>query len=156
MLLTPGDRAQINKTLSGVRGNYRSFRLLWPASKTECPDCGFDELTQSAKDISCTTCDGLGYTFTWSDVEVYGRIQHYDFVALAAHGIPPGIEVGDCVTYISTDVKDMVLDVRESRWGYAYIDDQTFKPYGVTPTGVGHADEWRVEWKRTELDASGH
>lgn len=156
MLLSAGDMNEVQSTLSRVRGNYRTFLLVWPTAETECTACGFDELTQSAKDSSCATCDGIGKTLTWVTVEVQGRLQHYDFVKLAAAGIPPGIEIGDVVSYISKDVKDAVLDLRASQFGYALIDSETFRPYSVVPDGVGHADEWRVEWKRTEVDVTGH
>jgi len=157
-MLGPGDRHAIDKTLRGVRANYRSFHLVYPASKTECTACGFDELTQSAQDVNCLTCNGVGYTFTWTTLEVYGRLQYYDFVTLAASGLPPGIELGDAVSYVSEDVKGAAIEVRSSPYGYALIDSNRFRPYSIQPTGVGHADEWRVEWKRMEMNtyASGY
>ena len=151
-MLGPADRHEVERTLGSVRGNYRSFTVVYPTTETECGTCGFDEFTQSAKDISCPECLGIGRTFTWATVEIYGRLQHYDFVKLSAAGIPPGIEVGDAVGYISESAKGAVLEARASRYGYAYIDGETYRPFSVQPTGVGHAEEWRVEWKKTNVD----
>lgn len=156
-MLGSSDRAWVERTLRGLRSNYRSFHLLLP-TETDCPDCGYDELTDSALDIACTTCNGIGKVIEWSPLEVHGRVQHYDFVKLSAAGIPPGIEVGDSVAYISSEIKEAVLDLRESPRGYVYLDGDTYRPWSVQPTGVGHADEWRVELKRTKVDvrASGY
>lgn len=152
-MLEPADRREVERTLASVRGNYRSFYLVWPQGEIECPECGFDEFTQSAKDVSCTVCDGVGkIPDGWVAHQVYGRLQYYDFVTLVATGVTPGIEVGDIVSYVSTDTKGAVLRLRQSRYGYALIDADTFRPFSVAPTGVGHADEWRVEWKRKQMD----
>lgn len=157
-MLAPMDRRDIERTLSEIRRNYRPFYLVYPRAEDECPDCGFDELTQSAKNIDCTTCNGIGKTFSWATMQVYGRLQYYDFITLSAAGIAPGIEIGDAVCYISPEVKDIVLALRESSYGYALIDGNTFRPMSIQPTGVGHADEWRIEWKRWKADvrASGY
>lgn len=152
-MLAPSDRRAIEKTLSGIRNNYRSFSLHYPRSEDDCPDCGFDELTQSALDPACPTCEGTGKVLSWVTIVAFGRLQYYDFVTLSVTGIAPGIEIGDVVCYISTSVKDAVLALRASPYGYAYIDGDTFRPFSVQPTGVGHSDEWRVEWKRSKVDA---
>jgi hypothetical protein len=151
-MLGPSDRAWVKGVLDQLRPNYRSFHLLVP-TETDCTVCGYDEFTDSALDSACTTCNGLGRTVTWTALEVKGRVQHYDFVKLSAAGLPPGIEIGDSVAYVSPEVKDAVLDLRESPRGYVYLDSDTYRPWSVQPTGVGHADEWRVELKRTNVDA---
>ena len=157
-MLGPADRREVDRTLRGVRGNYRAFSVVYPTTETECATCGFDEFTQSAKDSTCPTCLGIGKTFTWAAIQIYGRLQHYDFVKLSAAGIPPGIEVGDMVCYVSEEAKDAIVEARASNYGYAYIDNDTYRPFSIQPTGVGHADEWRVEWKRAKIDvrASGY
>ena len=80
-------------------------------------------------------------------------MQHYDFVKLSAAGLPPGIEVGDSVVYVSEDVKDMIVNIRQSEFGYVFLDEDTYRPFSIEPTGVGHKDEWRIELKRTQIDA---
>ncbi|NIQ88599.1 MAG: hypothetical protein GWN93_05785 [Deltaproteobacteria bacterium] len=152
-MLGSNDRAFTEGTLRDVRQHtYRSFHLVWPSAETDCPDCAFEDFTQSGDSITCATCEGLGKILTWAKAEVYGRIQHYDFVTLAASGLPPGVEVGDVVVYVSREVKDMALDVRQSQYGYLFIDSDTYRPVSVAPTGVGHQDEWRIELKRSEMD----
>jgi len=153
-MLGSNDRYFTEETLRDVRQyTYRPTYLVWPSAETECPDCSFEEFTQSADDITCATCEGLGKVLTWATAKVQARIQHYDFVTLMASGLPPGVEVGDTVVYVSKEVKDMVVDsVRPSQYGYLFIDSDTYRPVSVAPTGVGHQDEWRMELKRTEMD----
>lgn len=153
-MLGHNNRYYTSTTLETVRQQiYRPFHLVWPSSESDCPDCSFDEFTQSADDVTCATCMGLGKVYTWTHAEVYGRIQHYDFVTLAASGLPPGVEVGDVVVYVSEDIKDIIVsNVRTAQYGYVFVDDDTFWPISVTPTGVGHQDEWRVELKRKQID----
>ena len=153
-MLARNDRHFTEGTLRDVRQHtYRPFYMVWPSAETDCPDCAFEDFTQSGDDITCQTCKGLGRVLAWSTAEVYGRIQHYDFVTLAASGLPPGVEVGDVVVYVSKEVRDMLTNnVRQSQYGYLYIDSDTYKPVSVAPTGVGHQDEWRIELKRAEMD----
>jgi hypothetical protein len=152
-MLGHNDRYFTGYTLRDVRQQtYRSFHMVWPTAEDDCPECSFDDFTQSADDITCQCCNGTGKLLTWANAEVYGRIQHYDFVTLSASGLPPGVEVGDVVLYVSEDVKNMVLVVRENQFGYLLIDSDTYKPVSIAPTGVGHRDEWRIELKRTEVD----
>ena len=153
-MLGRNDRHFTGSTLRDVRhGTYRSLHLVWPTDESDCPDCSFDAFTQSGDNITCETCRGTGKVLTWGQAEAVGRIQHYDFVTLSASGLPPGVEVGDVVIYVSKDVKDMVAgSVRPSQYGYLFIDSDTYRPVSVAPTGVGHQDEWRIELKRTEMD----
>ena len=155
MLVQPNLGAYVSDTLRRVRHDvYRSFHLAWPSEETDCPDCALDELTQSADNITCLTCDGLGTVLTWATAEVYGRIQHYDFVTLVASGLPPGVEIGDAVIYVSEDVKDIITGyVRASDYGYVFLDSDTYRVFSVAATGVGHQEEWRVELKRAQIDA---
>lgn len=153
-MLGSNDRFYTSETLRGVRhGTYRPFRLVWPAHVSSCPDCSFDQFTQSGDNVTCQSCKGTGKVFTWTTAEVYGRIQHYDFVTLSAAGVHPGVEIGDVVVYVSGDVKDMIADkVRSDQYGYVFVDSDTYRPISFGPTGVGHIDEWRIELKRTEMD----
>ena len=155
MLAPANTRAYVKKLLGRVRQDiYRPLHLVWPLDESECTECAMDEFTQAADNITCMVCKGLGVVLTWTSAEVRGRIQHYDFVSLAASGLPPGVEVGDAVIYVSEDVKDIIVDyLRASKYGYVFLDSDTYKPFSVAATGVGHSEEWRVELKRSDIDA---
>jgi len=153
-MLAATDRHFIKRTLDSLRGNYRPFYLILATDEAECTaeGCGYDQFTQSGKNPTCQACNGTGMIITWSPLEVRGRLQYYDVVKLSAAGMPPGIEIGDVVSYVSADVMNAVSELRSSAFSYAYIDGDTYRPYSIAPTGVGYADEWRIEWKRTEMD----
>jgi len=154
MLDRRSNRWFVDNTLHEIRRGYRDIAVVYPTEETVCTECGGqEEFTQSAFDAFCTTCNGTGYTFTWATVLISGRIQHYDFVKLSQAGLPPGIEIGDAVIYVSVAAKEAIEEVRGSPYGYVYIDGQTYRPWSIEPTGVMYADDWRVELKRSEVKA---
>ena len=142
------ERRAIRSDMRMIRGNYRMVYLLYP-TETECTVCGgVDEFTDSAYDISCATCGGVGYTLSWATWQIAARIKQIDLVQLQAAGIPPGIEIGDVELYVSLDTKAAIEKVREELRAYVYFDGQRFRPTTITADGVGTADEWRIELNR--------
>ena len=131
-----------------IRGNYRTVYLLYP-TETECTACGgVDTFTDSAYDVSCPTCGGVGYTLSWAPWQIAARIKQIDLVQMQVAGIPPGIEIGDVELYVSRDTKEAIEKIREESRAYVYFDGQRFRPTTITADGVGTADEWRIELKR--------
>lgn len=142
------ERLQMRADMKVIRANYRTVYLLYP-TETECTVCGgVDPFSDSAYDISCATCGGVGYTLTWAVWQIAARIKQIDMVQLQAAGIPPGIEIGDAELYVSRETKDATERVMEESRAYVYFDGQRFRPTNITADGVGTADEWRVELKR--------
>jgi len=142
------ERGAIRSDMRVIRGNYRTVYLLYP-TETECTVCGgVDEFTDSAYDISCATCGGVGYTLSWATWQIAARIKQIDLVQLQAAGIPPGIEIGDAELYVSRDTKAAIEKIREESRAYVYFDGQRFRPTTITADGVGTADEWRIELNR--------
>ena len=142
------ERRQLREDMKMLRANYRAVYLLYP-TETECTACGgVDEFTDSAYDISCTTCNGVGYTLSWATWQIAARIKQIDLVQLQTVGVPPGIEIGDAELYVSLDTKEAVERIMEESRAYVYFDGQRFRPTNVTADGVGRADEWRIELKR--------
>lgn len=148
MTIRPWERKLIRSDMKVIRGNYRMVYLLYP-TETECTVCGgVDEFTDSAYDISCANCGGVGYTLSWQTWQIAARIKQIDLVQLQAAGIPPGIEIGDAELYVSRDTKAAIEKVMEEGRAYVYFDGQRFRPTTITADGVGTADEWRTELKR--------
>lgn len=148
MTLRYFERRAIRADMKMVRANYRAVYLLYP-TETECTACGgVDPFTDSAYDISCSTCGGVGYTLSWATWQIAARIKQMDLVQMQAAGIPPGIEIGDVELYVSRQTRDAVERIMEESRAYVYFDGQRFRPTNVTADGVGTADEWRVELKR--------
>ena len=148
MTIRPWERKFIRSDMKVVRSNYRTAYLLYP-TETECTVCGgVDEFTDSAYDISCANCGGVGYTLSWATWEIAARIKQIDLIQLQAAGIPPGIEIGDAELYVSRDTKAAIEKVMEEGRAYIYFDGQRFRPTTITADGVGTADEWRIELNR--------
>ncbi len=148
MTIRQWERKFIRSDMKVVRSNYRTAYLLYP-TETECTVCGgVDEFTDSAYDISCATCGGVGYTLSWATWQIAARIKQIDLVQLQAAGIPPGIEIGDAELYVSRDTKASIEKVMEEGRAYIYFDGQRFRPTTITTDGVGTADEWRIELNR--------
>ena len=148
MTIRSWERTAIRSDMRVIRGNYRTVYLLYP-TETECTVCGgVDEFTDSAYDISCANCGGVGYTLSWATWQIAARIKQIDLVQLQAAGIPPGIEMGDVELYVSRDTKAFIEKIREESRAYVYFDGQRFRPETITADGVGTADEWRIELNR--------
>ena len=147
------ERRNIQNDMRMLRANYRTVYLLYP-TETECTVCGgADTFTDSAYDISCTNCNGLGYTLSWETWQIQARIKQIDLVQMQAAGIPPGVEIGDAELYVSRDTKEMLVKILEETRAYVYIEGQRFRPTTITADGVGRADERRVELKRHNPEA---
>lgn len=152
------ERLGIQRDMRMIRANYRIVYLLYP-TETECTACGgIDTFTDSAFDISCTTCNGVGYTLSWAVWQVHARIKQIDLVQMQAAGIPPGIEIGDAELYVSRESKDSVERVKEESRAYVYTEGDRFRPTNISADGVGKADEWRIELKRVnpEIRLTGY
>lgn len=148
MTIRAWERKFIRSDMKVIRGNYRTVYLLYP-TETECTVCGgVDTFTDSAYDVSCATCGGVGYTLSWATWQIAARIKQIDLVQMQAAGIPTGIEIGDAELYVSRDTKAAIEKIREESRAYVYFDGQRFRPTTITADGVGTADEWRIELKR--------
>lgn len=143
-------RRHIRDDMRHMRGTYTDAYFLYP-TETECTatDCGHDELTDSGYNVSCSTCNGVGYTLSWATWVVHARVKQIDLVQLMRSGpIPPGLEIGDAEIYLSERAKEMVERIEEESRAYVYIEGQRYRPTNLSYDGVGRADEWRVELKR--------
>lgn len=150
VFVSPRQRKHIRTDMRHMRGHYTAVYLLYP-TETACtnPDCGHDELTDSAFDITCATCSGVGYTLAWSTWRIFARVKQIDLVQLMRSGpIPPGLEIGDAELYISERAREMIEAIEEESRAYVYVEGQRYRPTNTSYDGVGRADEWRIELRR--------
>jgi hypothetical protein len=143
-------RKEIRNDMSTLRGMHEIIYLLYP-TETACtnPDCGHDEFTDAGYDITCSVCNGKGYTLTWDAWQVHGRVVMLDDIQIVRGGIAPLVlEMGDAELYISSRSKELMEKIEEVDKGYVYIKEERFRPTEIIYDGVGKADEWRVELKR--------
>lgn len=125
----------IKNTISNILG--RPITVMIPTvSECTATGCGYNELTQSALNPSCTVCDGRGQIFTWHSGSVIVRSTWGDPARInVRNGIASG-EVGDA--QIQAHFRDMPLFERVMKTDHAYvlIDGKRLKPYSITFNSV--------------------
>ena len=154
MRITATERFNIRRTMQDIRADFRRVYVL-EATLADCTACGFDELSQSALDSNCTTCDGTGKTISWTVTEIRTRIKVVDFIHLMGIGsISPGIEVGDVIVYIRNNDKDTLerCDLNDASYVKIEHDTSAYRVYGMTSDGVGQEDEVRVILRKTNVE----
>lgn len=107
----------------------RQVTVCIPA-QTECPDCGWDEFTQSGKDVACTTCDGEGKVTTWQKSRVSVRVMWVDEAA-PRFGLVTSGDIGDVWLSAMTVFKSLFEEVEETDHAYILVDNKTVKPISV-------------------------
>ena len=100
-------------------------------SQTDCPVCGWDEFTQSGKDVACTTCNGTGKVTNWRKSRVSARVMWVDEAA-PRFGIVTSGDIGDVWLSVATVFKDLLETVEETDGAYILVDGKTVKPTSVT------------------------
>lgn len=99
-------------------------------SRTNCPDCGFDEFTQSGKDVACTTCNGTGKVTTWYVSHSSARVMWID-PAAPVWGTMASGPVGDVWLSVPLEYEDMYDKVKDTDGAYILIDGRTVKPVSI-------------------------
>jgi hypothetical protein len=73
MVITfPTDTESIIDGIRGAIGRDTYWYTL--DSKTECPTCGVDPVTDTALDSFCPTCSGVGYIINYLETAISGHI----------------------------------------------------------------------------------
>jgi ribosomal protein L37AE/L43A len=110
-------------------------------SYTDCTVCGFDAVTRSAKDISCTTCNGTGRTETWATATIRARASWTDVGRPRFGGAVTTEDIGDAWITVRLAHKTLMEDVRDSENAYVLLDGRRLR---VTSVDVN-----RVEGRTT-------
>jgi hypothetical protein len=148
MLLPPSSRLAVKKVLEMTRLAYEAIVLV-NVDTTDCTTCGYDRFTDSGLDPVCPTCRGLGRIATFVIHELYARWNVIELPSVNPfEGIPPGVESGDYLVWVSKRDYDLALLAQDEAYSYVEISGQTFKFQGVSPEGIGHSDEYRFIAKK--------
>lgn len=103
-IVFPSNTADIIDQIRGAIGRPVTFYVV--ASQGECPVCGVDPITNSARDPFCTTCSGIGYTYTYSGVTMSGHITWNYSEAL--QWVSGGkMDSGDCTVQVKYTVANL-------------------------------------------------
>ena len=104
-------------------------------SKTDCPDCGFDEFTQSGKDVACTTCNGTGKVTTWYSSHSSARVMWIDPAAPVWGRMASG-PVGDVWLSVPLEYESLYDKVKDTDDAYILVDGKTVKPISIDANRV--------------------
>lgn len=142
MLLPPSTRSAIQDTLKLTRQIYSAINLVL-VEPVACTTCGYEPFTDGAKAIPCPVCGGTGEIPTYVIQRIKAR---WTFVQLSAldpyRGIPPGVESGDLLIWVSPRDEPAVLQAYRTKDSYLEIEGNTFTIGGYNPDGVGNPDEY--------------
>lgn len=104
-------------------------------SRTNCDVCGFDEFTQSATDVACTTCQGTGKITTWYVSHSSARVMWID-PAAPVWGTMSSGPVGDVWLSVPYEYESMYDKVKDTDGAYILVDGKTAKPISIDPNIV--------------------
>jgi hypothetical protein len=106
--------------------------------RTPCPDCGgIDPINGRPLDPNCTTCNGLGYPYSRSTVQIAAIVSHIDPTSSTRWGETAAgrFEVGD--VYLSCKLTDVLIDP-SNKTGPTYFDKATKVTIQNVPYKVKH------------------
>lgn len=134
-------RRHVKREIESLNMNDRI--VAWIPSYTECTaeGCGFDPISRSAKNISCTTCNGTGRTATWAKSYLNCRAAWTDVGRPRYGGFVTTEELGDATVETRIVHKKLLEDVRDGEAAYVEIDGRHLRVMSV--------DANRVEGKTT-------
>ena len=148
------ERYDIRQVMGNARGDFRSVHVLH-ATLTDCTVCGYDPMSDSGDDPTCSECEGTGKTISWLAREIPSRIKVFDFVQLQGAGaVPPGVELGDVALYVRKNDRETFETLEGKQHSYVKIagDGNAYQPFSITADGVGQDDEIRVLLRKVSVE----
>jgi len=133
-----------------VAGTFNKQVVVCIPSQTDCPVCGWDEFTQSAKDVSCPTCKGTGKVTNWRKSRVSARVMWVDEAA-PRFGLVTSGDIGDVWLSAMPVFKDLFDKVEETDHAYILVDRKTVKPISVGYNEVQGSTSVDVRCKITKI-----
>lgn len=117
-------------TRRDVESTFNRQVVVCIPSQTDCPVCGWDEFTQSGKDVACTTCNGTGRVTTWRKSRASARVMWVDEAA-PRFGLVTSGDIGDVWLSVATVHKKLFEEVEETDHAYILVDDETVRPISI-------------------------
>jgi len=96
-------------------------------SETNCTTCGWDPVNQSAYDMECPTCKGIGKIVSWTTYAVYARLI-WNPLRFAYPFPSSGVELGDCIIVVSREWESIMDAVMNEERAYLQADDHIVRP----------------------------
>ena len=134
-------RRRLQREIEDLNRNDRIAVCIPSYTNCTASGCGFDALSRSGKNISCTVCDGTGRIATWARAYLYGRAAWTDVGRPRFGGMATTEELGDATFETRLLHKELLEDVRDSEGAYIELDGRKLRVMSV--------DSNRVEGKTT-------
>lgn len=134
-------RRRLQKEIENLNRNDRIAVFIPAYENCTASGCGFDALSRSGKNISCTVCGGTGRTVSWVRAYLYCRAAWTDVGRPRFGGMATTEELGDATLETRLVHKELLADVRDSENAYVELDGRKLRVMSV--------DENRVEGKTT-------
>lgn len=148
MLLSPQNRLAVQRDLEKTRDVHDTIDVIL-VTTVACSVCGHDTFTNSSRIIPCSTCNDTGWIATKVRHTIKGRVELLELPELVPFkGIPPGVESGDALIFVSIRDYDLLNTCYKSEYGYIIAKGRNFKPMAVDQEGLGRVDEYRVIAKK--------
>ena len=123
--------------------NMNDRIVAWIPSYTDCTasGCGFDPISRSAKNISCTVCNGTGRVASWATSYITCRFAWTDVGRPRYGGFVTTEELGDATFETRLSYRELLYDLRDEENAYVEADGKCLRVMSV--------DDNRVEGKTT-------
>ena len=118
MITFPDNTPEVIDAIRNAIG--RPVLLLVEQSKTVCPTCGVNPVTDTGLDPFCPVCSGDGYLYTYQQVTVTGHIT-WQYNELPNWITGGQFFTGDCIVQIkfTPEILQMLEKVK-----YIYVDNK--------------------------------
>ncbi len=128
-----------------MRLRYGRIVKLTTAAKTDCPKCGYNEITQSGFDSACPTCKGAGKV---SQIAVESLLCRVVWQPLSiSMGLSGTMEAGDCYFFVNADEEEAIRAADKIEIDGREVIPVRYHPI-VTPHGLIGAIRVTCEVKR--------
>lgn len=134
-------RRYIQRTIENLNKNDRISA--WVPIYADCTEtgCGFDDVSRSAKNISCVVCQGTGRVETTARTYLTGRVAWTDVGRPRFGGVVATEDLGDATVEVKLAHKGLMDTVKDRENAYLSIDGRHLRVMSV--------DVNRVEGKTT-------
>lgn len=135
---------QMRKDIDDIREVSAKGYSIYLLKETEadCPDCGYDPITQESTDITCETCGGLGVIITTVKLPITAGVIKHDNDNIQHNS---GVEVGSKLTLdisiVDYNLYSSFIDTMEK----IEVDGVNYRPIDRSLRGISSPNRLIME-----------
>ena len=131
-MLRPIDHLRISKLVREASQREVSVHI---PTYTDCTECGFDEHTRSARDPTCSVCEGKGRTVSWLESRAWVRIGYPRAPAHEFAVIATNIK-GDLLLGTDEANQSLFEGARDEEDAYVLVGERRARVHEIHPAAV--------------------